>query len=74
MGNTKTDFTVVHVDTTGPAVSPKNSTDTKLTVNYGGADAKYNYTSRYVAWTSKVMACLTDRRKTRWRQISIKIL
>ena len=48
MGNQKTDFTIVNVDTTGPAVTPENSTDTSLTLNYNGQDAKYNYTSRYV--------------------------
>ena len=47
MGNVKTDFTVVTVDTTGPYVTSENDTDTSLTVNYNGTDAKYNYTSRY---------------------------
>ena len=53
MGSVKTDFTVVTVDNTGPAVTSENDTDTSLTVNYNGSDAKYNYTSRYVSYVNK---------------------
>ena len=55
MGNQKTDFTVVNVDTTGPAVTSENDTQTSLTLNYNGQDAKYNYTSRYVQLLPNIM-------------------
>lgn len=46
MGNTQTDKTYIQVDATAPIVSSINSTDTKLDLNFEGADTKYTYTSR----------------------------
>lgn len=44
MENTMVDFTYVRVDRSKPVMTTKNSTDTKIQVNYKGGS--YNYTTR----------------------------